>query len=78
MSDDRSRAEHLAWAKTRALEYLENGDVADAIASLASDLSKHPATRALAEGATNVMNGILQEPERKAAIARAWIEGIDA
>ena len=40
-----NRAEHLAWAKERALEYAERGDVANAMASLGSDLNKHPETK---------------------------------
>jgi len=38
------RAEHLRWAKDRALEYADQGDMANAIASLGSDLRKHPDT----------------------------------
>jgi hypothetical protein len=38
------RAEHLQWAKDRALKYADRGDVTNAIASLASDLGKHPET----------------------------------
>lgn len=39
-----TRDEHLAWAKTRALEYLDEGDRTSAVASLISDLGKHPET----------------------------------
>ena len=39
-----TRDEHLNWAKDRALEYADQGDTANAIASLASDLGKHPDT----------------------------------
>jgi len=39
-----TRAEHLAWAKERALEYADRGETASAIASLRSDLGKHPDT----------------------------------
>jgi hypothetical protein len=38
------RAEHLQWAKDRALEYADAGDTGNAIASLRSDLGKHPET----------------------------------
>jgi hypothetical protein len=37
-----SRADHLAWCKQRALEYLDAGDRTNAIASMISDLRKHP------------------------------------
>ncbi len=39
-----TREEHLQWAKDRALEYADKGDVANAIGSLRSDLGKHPDT----------------------------------
>ncbi len=39
-----TRAEHLAWCKQRALEYADRGDVSQAIASMTSDLGKHPET----------------------------------
>jgi hypothetical protein len=38
-----TRAEHLAWCKERALEYLPD-DPAQAMASFVSDLGKHPET----------------------------------
>lgn len=40
-----TRQEHLEWAKTRALEYADQGDVTSAVASITSDLAKHPETR---------------------------------
>lgn len=39
-----TRAQHLRWAKDRALEYAESGDAANALASIGSDLDKHPET----------------------------------
>jgi hypothetical protein len=43
------RADHLAWCKGRALEYVDDGDLEGALASLASDLRKHPQTKPSAE-----------------------------
>lgn len=40
-----NRAEHLACAKIRALQYVERGDLMHAYASMVSDLHKHPETR---------------------------------
>jgi hypothetical protein len=37
-----SRAEHLAWAKARALEYVGRGDLVDAVALMVSDMNNHP------------------------------------
>lgn len=42
--DKISRAEYLQWCKDRALEYANDGDGSAAIASMMSDLSKHPET----------------------------------
>lgn len=39
-----TRAEHLAWCKSRALEYLKTGDTRNAWASMSSDLNKHEET----------------------------------
>jgi len=39
-----TRAEHLAWCKQRALEYVEAGDLDGAFASMCSDMDKHPDT----------------------------------
>jgi hypothetical protein len=43
-TDTDSRAEHLAWSKTRALEYVDAGDIQSAFSSTTSDLNKHPDT----------------------------------
>lgn len=39
-----NRAEHLAWCKQRAMEYVNAGDYSQAVASMLSDLGKHPDT----------------------------------
>jgi hypothetical protein len=39
-----TRAEHLAWCKKRAHEYLDQGDITQAVTSMLSDLGKHPET----------------------------------
>jgi hypothetical protein len=41
-----TRQEHLNWCKTRALEYANSGNYQEAIASMLSDLGKHPETEA--------------------------------
>jgi hypothetical protein len=45
-----TRAEHLQWAKNRALEYVKTGDFAGAVTSMLSDLGKHPETEASSTG----------------------------
>ena len=39
-----TRAEHLGWCKSRALQYVEMGNLSGAWASMISDLRKHPET----------------------------------
>lgn len=39
-----TRSDHMAWCKARALEYLP-GDPQQALASMMSDLQKHPETK---------------------------------
>jgi hypothetical protein len=68
----RTREEHLEWCKQRAREYLDAGELANAVASMGSDLEKHPETRfsptLVAVGMLYVMDG-----DRQAV--RRWVEG---
>lgn len=69
------RNEHLQWAKTRALEYADAGDVNNAFASIVLDLGKHPDTEghtAMQLGFALLMNGHLSTKEQM----RKFIEGI--
>lgn len=62
-----TRAEHLAWCKQRALEYVERGELNDAYASMASDLDKHPETEkhgAVGLGMMMLMSGHLSTPQK--------------
>lgn len=67
-----SRLDHLTWCKKRALEYLENGDTQTAVASMLSDMEKHPqnsvnsyvALIGMTEGSSGDVEGV-----------RRWIEG---
>jgi hypothetical protein len=40
-----TREEHMKWCKQRALEYVKRGDFSQAVASMGSDLEKHPETK---------------------------------
>lgn len=65
-----TRAEHLAWAKERALGELQTNGVVDAIASMLSDLRKHPEL----EGHMGIMLFIgVRTPDQ----AKYWIEGFN-
>ena len=62
-----TRAKHLAWCKQRAMEYVNAGDFNQAVASMLSDLSKHPETEASSQGMCaqlgifELMNGSTRE-----------------
>jgi hypothetical protein len=69
-----TRAEHIAWAKCRALDELGTGFPVKATASMAGDLTKHPETRALLtlDFFQDGVNAALKGGEA----VRAWIETI--
>jgi hypothetical protein len=71
MTED-ERAEHLAFCKRRALEYLDRGDLQNALASMGSDLAKYPETKA---HFTLTMLGIRYVLDNDFAAMRRWIEG---
>jgi hypothetical protein len=71
-----TRAEHLAWCKQRALEYVDAGDPTQALASLTSDLRKHKETKghsAIELGMMLAMSGHLDTQAKM----REWIEGVN-
>jgi len=39
-----TRNEHLQWCKNRVLEYVDANEMEQALASMCSDLNKHPET----------------------------------
>jgi hypothetical protein len=70
------RAEHLQWAKDRAIEYVKRDELGNAYASMMSDLNKHPDTRnhpALLIGTQLLITGNLNTPEQM----KHFIEGIN-
>ncbi len=67
-----TRDEHIAWAKRRAHEYLAAGDVANAVASMISDMNKHPECRV---GQHLVMLGLLAARDHDFVLAQQFIDG---
>lgn len=67
-----TRDEHLAWCKKRALEYLDRGDLLNAVTSMGSDLQKHPELRC---NAFLLMAGALDAQNGDVPAVRRWIEG---
>ncbi len=71
-----TRQEHLDWCKQRALEYIAQGDVKNAWASMCSDFGKHEETAghmAIGLGMMMVMGGQLSTP----AEMKKFIEGFN-
>jgi hypothetical protein len=68
------RAEHIAWCKQRALEYLDQGDVTNAIASMCSDLAQRPDTTA---PVPMLQVGLLYAIDEDCDAARRWINGFN-
>lgn len=56
------RADHLKWCKTRALEYVDRGDLTNAFMSMLSDLQNHQETAnhiGIQLGVVQQMGGLL-------------------
>lgn len=72
-----TRDEHLAWAKKRALEYLDRGDVRNGFTSMLSDLSKHEELKDHVGGRMGVglmlIPGWIDNPTE----VRRWIVGFN-
>lgn len=71
-----TRGDHIAWCKMRALEYVDEGDLVNAVASMLSDLGKHPATSChvgISLGVTLQFTGQLKTEEQ----VRKFIEGFN-
>jgi hypothetical protein len=68
-----TRDEYLAKAKARALEYLNRGDIENAITSMGIDLNKHEELRGISLSMTPV--GLFYIMNHDLDGARRWIEG---
>jgi hypothetical protein len=71
-----TRAEHLAWCKERALEYVARGELLDALASMTSDLGKHPETLKLIDPAS-ILVGAAAAAEHDPRKLADWITGFN-
>ena len=70
----RGREEHLAWAKKRALEYVDTGDLNGALVSMISDLGKH---RELGCSPMLMQLGLMRVKNRDMEGVRAWVNGFN-
>jgi hypothetical protein len=76
LDDVHERADHLAWCKRRAKDYLDNGDTAQAWLSFTSDMNKHSGTAghpAVMDGTRKLFSGKLMTAE----VMRRFIDGIE-
>ena len=72
----RTREEHLEWCKQRAREYLDRGELADAVASMGSDMDSHPETRMAGEKmGTLIYVAMFRITEGDVQGVRDWVEG---
>lgn len=67
-----TRAEHMRWCKERAREYLNGGDAKEAVASMLSDLTKHPETADLVQGPLGMLGALSASNLEE---ARRFVEG---
>lgn len=70
-----TRQEHLDRCKERALEYLDRGDVMNAVTSMMSDMQKHPETK-FNSPALNML-GMKAAASHDTGEARRYIEGFN-
>lgn len=62
---ERSASEQIEFARYRALQYVERGDLRNALSSLRSDLNKHPKTSqhpAITDSVAEQIEGRLNQP----------------
>ncbi len=72
-----TRSEHVEWAKARALAYVDSGDLYGALASMASDLNKHPETHSPVTDTLFGLIGARHAVEGNTADMRRFIEGFN-
>lgn len=70
-----TRQQHLEWCKKRAHEYLARGDLKNAVASMMSDLEKHPET-AVKSPALGML-GIMAAASNDEREVRRYIDGFN-
>lgn len=73
-----NRNEHMRWCKERAMEYVNMGDNSQALASMASDLGKHPETSSSSDMASTLGIGLLMAGQLATIEqGRKFIEGFN-
>lgn len=54
-----TREEHMKWCKDRAMDYVNRGDLQNAVLSMMSDLEKHEDTSLKKRGGALAMLGLM-------------------
>ena len=72
-----TRQEHLDWCKKRAHEYLDHGDVPNAVTSMMSDMNKHPETAIKDGGSILSILGLRAAASGDLSEARRYIDGFN-
>jgi hypothetical protein len=67
-----TRDEHLAWCKAQAYELVEQGELAKAVASMVSNLSKHRQTK---PRLILIQLGMMYLADMDQRAIERWIEG---
>jgi hypothetical protein len=67
-----TREEHVEWCKARAMEYYNQGDMQNAVTSMASDMNKREDTRV---AHVLIMLGMLHLTNHDDREIKRWIEG---
>jgi hypothetical protein len=68
-----TRDEHLAWCKREAMAYWNAGDLKNAVASMMSDMGKHPETSGHSPVLDELAFRYLLDEDAEGV--RRWIEG---
>jgi len=68
-----TRNEYLEWAKKRALEYLDAGDLQNAVASMGSDLNQHEDFKGIVSNLFPL--AVIYIADGDSEGVRRWIEG---
>ena len=71
-----TKEQHLAWCKKRALEYVDRGDLQNAVASMMSDMQKHNETK-FDSGSILSALGLMAAMSGNAAEVRRFITGFN-
>jgi len=74
-----TREEHLQWCKDRAMEYVNRGDLLNAVTSMMSDLQKHPETADNGAGALGMLGimAMMRAQECDLPFVTSYIKGFN-